>query len=607
MAEVVKTVTINDLIHPFYSMESMDWAKWRLAYKGGREFIDTYLKHFSTVEDSGDFATRKEITYNPAFAKAALIEVRNSIYQRLDDISRSGGSKVYQEAVQGKINGVDLCGSSMNTFMGIEVLEELITMRRVGVYIDMPPKSGETIAENINVRPYLYIYKTEDIRSWVEDDSPDSNLFKALLLRDRIIIKDEDTGLPLGEEDRYRYFWRDKNGEVFVKFYNHKGRQVDIFGGSTEEITKLDISRIPFVPLELNASLMEDIADYQIALLNLASSDMAHAVGANFSFYTEQFDPRAEQMYAKTGPVETVDDQGGVKLDETVPPAPSQEIRVGAQTGRRYPKGVDRPGFVHPSSEPMRASMEKQEQLKLEIRLLINLSIANIQPKMASADSKGMDERTLESGLSYIGLLLEDAERQIADIWHEYEGSHELPTIKYPTKYSLRSEKDIGDEVDRLKKMMSATPSQTYKKVLAKRIAELVIGNKVRSEDLKQIYDEIDKAKVVEILVEKIEKDVVNGILDPELAAELRGYPVETVKKAQDFRIQRIKEVQLAQTKGAGFGAAGNNGEDDGENKLKRPGARGVPELATDKAGDVREEKEEAGNPVRGKENKIVE
>ena len=56
----------------------------------------------------------------------------------------------------------------------------------------------------------------------------------------------------------------------------------------------IDIPEIPFVLMELDTSLMTDIADYQISLLNLASSDVNYALKSNFPFYVAQFNPVAE-------------------------------------------------------------------------------------------------------------------------------------------------------------------------------------------------------------------------------------------------------------------------------------------------------------------------
>ncbi len=100
--------------------------------------------------------------------------------------------------------------------------------------------------------------------------------------------------------------------------------------------------------------------------------------------------------------------------------AADANIKVGATHGRTYDKGMNPPAFINPSAEPLRASLELQDRLKRDIRELVNLAVSSLAVR-ASAESKAMDNQGLEAGLSYIGLLLESAERQIAEFWAAYE------------------------------------------------------------------------------------------------------------------------------------------------------------------------------------------
>ena len=102
----------------------------------------------------------------PKFAGAAINDIRNAIYQRMRDITRKGGSKAYQYAVNGNNLGVDRRGSTMNAFIGVKVLTELLVMGRVGVFVDAPPvPQAATLADSGGVPPYLYKYDIEDILS----------------------------------------------------------------------------------------------------------------------------------------------------------------------------------------------------------------------------------------------------------------------------------------------------------------------------------------------------------------------------------------------------------------------------------------------------------
>jgi hypothetical protein len=74
--------------HPDYLKNIEDWIKFRMVLDGGRAFVNEYLKKYSRREDETDFQFRKDMTYCPGHAEAALIDIRNTIYQRMQDIVR---------------------------------------------------------------------------------------------------------------------------------------------------------------------------------------------------------------------------------------------------------------------------------------------------------------------------------------------------------------------------------------------------------------------------------------------------------------------------------------------------------------------------------------
>lgn len=557
--------TVADITHPYYDEKFRDWQKWRYTYEGGQRFIDNYLKRFSAREDRDLFQRRKSITYNPAFAKQAIDEIKNSIFQRLVDIRRVGGSDEYNAAITGEGGGVDMVGSSMNAFIGQKILPELLVMSRVGVFVDMPEISGLSVADAQGNRPYVYIYRAEDIRSWTLDETNNENEFTNILLRDYVYVYDDTTGLPSGLVSRFRRLWLE-DGRVRVQFYNQVGSPTDITGSETlDSIIDLSIDRIPFIICKMSDSLLADVANYQIALLNLGSSDLMYSLMSNFPFYTEQFHPNADNLYTR----KPSQGQGG--QDNDGPVGKVEEIKTGISTGRRYPKGFDRPGFIHPSPEPLKASMEKQEQLKIEIRQLVALSVSNMAPqKQASADSKAADQSGLENGLAYIGLELENMERKIASYWAMYKKMSEAPSIYYPETYTIKSQAEINAEVDRLLKVLNIVPSQSYARAICRQIAELVLGRKVKSTDLGKIMEEINKSKAVSADPLILLQSVTAGICSLDLAAELFGYPQGTTDDAADDHADRLERISAVQTP---------------DNEMVNGAARGVPELGTDPGG----------------------
>jgi hypothetical protein len=594
--------SIVDLRHPSIAFQSGFWADWRDAYNGGDYYVEQNLIKFTDREDQTDFLNRRDITPIPAYAKAAVNDIRNSVFQRMCDVTRQGGSDKYRRAVSGELGGVDMKGTSMNAFIGMDILTELLVMGRVGVFIDAPQAEGATLADVNGMRPYLYRYRIEDILSWACTKPEEPNVFQAVMLRDKGLSYGceelEAVDLPTGEYERYRLMWIDKDtGFVNVQFYSTVGAPIESDGTPQpfEKPTVLGLRSIPFVILDVGDSLLKDITRHQKALLNLASSDVSYALRANFPFYVEQQDMRAVGDHLKN---EVSEDGSAMAGGQG---AKDKQMSVGPTHGRIYDIKADSPGFIHPSSEPLKASMELQEKLEDDIRKLVNLAVQNKTGRRASsAEAAKLSDQGLEAGLSFIGLVLEQGERNIATHWASYEerqvSKRQIATVKYPDRYSLKSDADRVDEADKLSELMFTVPGKTVKKELAKGIAAALLGGKISVDSLEKIFKEIEAADYTTSDPDIIIRSNEAGLVGDETASEALGFGPEEFKKAREDHAKRVGRLLAAQSSGQ---------EVAGEN----PGARGVPDLATGSSEGVEERaratettlSESKRKPVRGK------
>lgn len=563
-------IVMDQIRHPDYTAAIQDWIKWRICYLGGEIFKQRYLKQFTQREDAEMFLRRKELSPIPRFAGAAVDEVKNSITVRLSDVKRTNGPQSYVDACAGKNGGVDRKGSSMKAFMVEAILPEMLSMRSVGVYIDKDPIEGKVNRRTAkSIVPYLYYYQVEDLLSWDTYVYNNECSYKALLLREQYDLYDDVTGLPMGCNERLRRVWINNNGKVSVEFFNQTrsmkdGKEVREY--VSQGANELNITEIPFVDFTISKSLMEDIADYQIALLNMESADVSYSYGANFPIYVEQYAQNELNSHIK-------------KLDsETGDPLPKQnkQVDVGPFHGRRYPQNLDSPGFIHPSSEPLQIAMKKEEQIKEDIRQLLGLTISSLQPAHASADSKQIDKQTLEAGLSSIGLELQTGEQRISRIWALYEGDKSVTTVSYPTTYALVTDDQRIDSAVKLQGLQGAAPSKMFQKYCAKNIAKTMFENKVPQEDLDKMIKEIDAAKYITSDSIAITADLENGLVSEMTASNARGYDGATeVPIAREEHAAKAARIVTAQTSAkAGI---------DGAN------ARGVPALGNDPKGAAKE------------------
>lgn len=585
---------IEKIQHPDYTSGLKDWRKWRFCYEGGDAFKDAYLKQLSTREEEEDFERRKEISPIPRHAGAAIDEIKNSICVRLPDVKRTDGPKSYLDAALGLNGGVDRRGMSMNGFFSEYVLPEMLNMRQVMVFVDKEPiEEGATKLQTDSKQPYLYYYPVEDIMSWEMYYANGHLSYKTILIKQYISTYADDTGLPTGTGCRYLRMWIDKRNKVSAQYYNETKVPDDLKHEISDEyyfapgpIVELGISTIPVVQFCIKKSLMEDVANHQIALLNMESTDIAYAFGSNFPIYTEQYSPQQainhiQQKDPQTGEVKSV-----------------PERVVGVSHGRRYPDKMERPGFINPSSEPLEISMKKESQLKDDIRMLVGLSVASLNPTHASAESKGMDNQTIEAGLAAIGMELQLGEQRIAQIWAEYQGDAKPTSIIYPTNYSLVTEDQRLNRAKTYKELQGAVPSLIFQKELAKQLSRVLLEGKIPQDKMTSVLKEVDAAQYITSDPEAIKSDLEMGLVSEVTASNARGYDGEKeVPKARIEHAERAARILLAQTKAAG--KADDSGSDGTD-----PQARGVDTLSSDPAAGEKEKKASQSaelNPERTK------
>ena len=539
--------------HPDYTAMSDEWELYRYVLGGGDDFVEKYLEKYSTREDDADFRDRKKMTYCPGHAEASVMDIRNSIYQRMVDIVRDTNIESLNRCISGDYRGVDNKGSTLNSFMGRTVLTELLFLGRVGINIDRSPNytNARSLRDRMRKHPYLTMFETEDIISWRYDEEERLVKLYVRYFEDDI---DETTGLVKGILTKYKLYHLE-DGVVVVDYFDDKE--------TTDPVAQriLELTRIPFVILSTSRSLLKNIGKYQVALLNMESSDVNSCIKNNFTFYVEQYDPRSER-HLKTVSTEETKNEGDIDRDT----AKELTVKTGSATGRRYPLGAEHPRFIHPSPEPLRASMEKEGKIQEDIRKLINLNISMLEPRRASADSKREDRRGLESGLSYIGMELEHAERETAEIWAEYDKISEPKIIvHYPASFDMKSDEDRRLEAKEVLDIAIRIPSSSYRRELMKDAAKKLLGNKISYDRLEKIYKEIDSEQPVITDPKWVLEAHKDGLVSDETASMLLGYAKGEAEKAAKDHAERAARIVLAQQKAAPRGS----GEMDPDNSAQ--------------------------------------
>lgn len=559
----------SDKAHPSYLANFAEWRKWRLAHSGGPRFKEEYLHKYDTREDTKMFAERKERTYNPPVTRKEINKVKDHLVQHMAFVQRIGGGKSYQDAICGHDGGVDKNGRSMHDFFSEGVIVDFLVMSKVAIFVNMPADVGPTKATNVGKRPNLIMYRRETIINWSFAEE-DPTMLAAIVLQDAEFSYDDALLIPNPDtQDVFRCFKRVmREGKWQVQY--------DVFSDaeltqSIRETKFLDMPEIPCVILEMPVALLQDVADMQIALLNLASADVNYCYSSNFVLLTEQQDTRQQSQFSDLG-----------EDDETRPAGPCYSLI--------YSQGCNAPAFISPSIEPLTASTDKQKEIERQIRETICLGISDL-----SADTSVTG--SLPGGLAALGAMLERAENKIAYFWSLYEGEKEPATVIYPKVYSVQSDEERSKTSETLQKLAASVPSITLRREITKLVATTVLAGKVSAEVLDTVLTEIDTIKCFETDAKAVGLDVENGLVSKGFASQYcRGYPKGEADKAAEEHLTEVTAIAAAQMKNVGphTPAAAGQPHVDPQSHQNDLAARGLPNVG----GDASAEKQ--GKPVRG-------
>jgi len=545
-----KNQELSKARHPEYIDLSSEWIKWRLCYEGGTPFRNAFLERYSKREDPEDFNLRKKLTYIPAHARSAINIIRNALAVQLPDVERNGSER-YKEYMATNVDGFN---NSMTSFLVLDIIPLLLTQGKRFVVVDAPPApEGRTRAEDYGA-PYYYTLNAENMLSWTYDE--DGNFLAVLLelTRDKV---DPNTGLTIGAEQIYRYMAyvdeapTDECVEEGAKAPGVFVKTMDRTGKTVEPCRILQVSRVPIVEFRLVASLMGEIAEHQISLLNLASTDMDFLWRGNFPIYTEQRKKGVQGIRARG--TKANDDIEGT-AEDTLRPSDTaagreKKRRVGVNKGVQYIEGLERPDFISPGVENLKVSMEKQDVLIKDIRTLVDLALVSLSVKAVeqSGASKMADRIGADAGLAYIGRALESGERDLVELWHELNGETNVEIqIKYPQNYTMKTEEERLNEAKKLSEMRSAVRSPMYQREIDKRVTTILLQPISTEREIKQVHIEIDKAPYFDDdkqRAEIVQKDATAGLVSNATASVMRGYDDAEAAKAALEEQQRLASV----------------------------------------------------------------
>lgn len=543
---MAKKVRLIDIRHPVWSDNQSDWMTWRLTYEGGQAFLDTFLKKFSRREGRTDFLQRKELTYNPSHTSTCLNMYRDSLMSKAHEIVRTG-DPIYKDICS---KNVDQSNNSMNSFMGLQFIPWLMAQQRRFIMVDAPPVVEGTTRDQDNGRPFIWAVNAENVLAWKFEDGK----MTKVLIQEVAEVEDVDTGLAVDTDIQYRYMELVPAGSDPIqvsKDYEFVPpsstepcvmvRLIDKIGKDKCEPYSLNLPRLPLVMGELVESMLKNVAPIQIALMNLNSTDMVFLFKGNFPLYVENRD-KAQRVIPPRATKKTVRDMEKVDMedreaDEDIINRERKE--VGTMAGVSFGKDLVAPSFIGPPISNCQLSMAKQGEMKQEIRVLLDLSLVSMAQKALtqSGESKAMDRVGLDKGLSYVGTVCEQVERDVAEIIHLFLQSTTKFEVKYPTEYSLKTKAERLEECTSLQAGKAMVRSKTWQNEVSKDQVRTVLQSRVDASVIETICNEIDENEWFDESLERSQilgADILNKLVSTKTASLMRGYPEGEAESVQE-------------------------------------------------------------------------
>jgi hypothetical protein len=520
----------------------------RQALLPTREFVLARLKHFSDRETAQAFETRKSITPNPPDLRIAFNKLTNSIRARMGEITRLSDLPEYLYAVR---NGVNESGSGMDAFISEYVLPELLTAGAVGVFCNRDAVPDTLAGEA--PKPYLTVIPFEDIINHTYTDG----VLTALTLR--------------AQEPTYNLGYQNGTTTIFEEFKlvgSTVTKTVTALGTKGDSIpvtSVLNVDFIPFAMVAIKESPVCNAVDTHDALLQLSSSDFLFLNKSNYPIYTEQYDIKTElqqQQFEKSRQSRPTATEGG-----EAPKKSNDDVLVGTTTGRRYPVGAERPGFIAPPIEHLEASSVKQQDLIKKINQIMGVEALEVDDVKKSADSKTQDKETLVGFVQTIFDALSNLENKLAGFWHSYYSAGDNFAVIYPQTFDLRSEKTRLEHSKDKIGIRDNIASQTARRLITLEAIRDALP-RISAADIKKIEAELSSATLhlsVTPLASMLDKQGIH----PSHAIRSLGLPESDVQKVLDYNKERQEMIQVAQT-GEMNGGPGSKGRpDEGKGELE--------------------------------------
>lgn len=442
--------------HAEYERLLPHWLFYLHSYEGGPSYTQNpqyLLSHARETAEDRAFRLRRVVYYNYC---RSLIEVYTS-YLYKKEVVRESDNPAYREFLE----NVDLRGNSINSFMSRYVAPMSQVFGTVFVLIDLPqaPAGLSTAFEErlLGIRPYARVVLPLHVLDWELDGF---GRFVWVKLKEPAPSSRgpfDETGARRRRYriwTRRRWFLLDEDGN----FLNPGGPEGEPHPAGRVPLIAVHNERSTLNQL-MGVSALQDIAPCCQRIYNLASLLDEFLYKQCFSFLAWPGDVDVERLSASN--VATLD-----------------------------PETRQLPTYITPPTDPARFIESQIEKNIQEIYRIARIRYAVTETHAESGVARAIEFHDTDNVLARKARNLEQAEREMAEVFFRWTGEPNDARIVYPKDFSIRA---VNEEVEEATRLMRLNLSRTLNARLAKRLVKRLLPG-IGPEEEENIFSEIEDA-----------------------------------------------------------------------------------------------------------------
>ncbi|MCX7702659.1 MAG: hypothetical protein N2234_00950 [Planctomycetota bacterium] len=451
IGQVRKNITRR---HPEYERMYPQWQYFLDSYEGGQSYVSKPQYLFShsreTAEDRA-FRLRRVVYYN--YCKAIVDLYVSYIYKK--EILRESSNPYYLEFLQ----DVDLRSNDVDTMMSRYIAPLSQVFGVVFVIVDMPQITADRNSLNggngSGIRPYIAPILPFDVLDWELDSI---GRFRWVKVREKFPSERSPFDEHKTQDYNYRIWTKDK--------WYLLDKEGDFLNPNGPAGENHPVGRVPIVAVYnersfqspiFGISALQDIAPCCQKIYNLSSLLDEFLYKQCFSFLAWPGDVDVEQL--GTSNVATYD-----------------------------PETKALPHYITPPTDPAKFIESQIEKNIEEIYRLSRIKYVAVSSQTESGIARSIEFHDTNNILTRKARNLEQAEREIAELFFKWLGEKNDVTIQYPREFSIRA---ANEEVEEAIKVMSLNLSETLNARIGKRLVRTVLPSLNLNEE-QRIYAEID-------------------------------------------------------------------------------------------------------------------